>query len=110
VSGPDESDGPHSAAGTRNDGRQTALIALLAAGSTVAPSRAAMVSALADARRAVAIHRERELPLDGWLAGEFRFRGVRENAAAVAALETPEWRDHAAAVYRREHPDRAGTE
>jgi hypothetical protein len=46
------------------------------------------------------------LPPDGWLADETRIRGIRENAAVLAVLEVPEWREQAAEIYRREHPDR----
>lgn len=86
--------------------RRDALVALLWSGMAGSPSHAVMVSAIGDARRAMAILRERRLPLDGWLAGEVRLRGIRENAAVLAALELPEWRDRAAEIYSREHPER----
>ena len=41
----------------------------------------------------------------GW-AGEVQLRGIRENAAVLAALEIPDLRDEAAQAYAREHPDR----
>ncbi|MGI5185348.1 hypothetical protein ACQEVZ_54800 [Dactylosporangium sp. CA-152071] len=67
-----------------------------------------MVSALGEARRAVRERRERELELGEWLDGEVRLRGIRENAAVLAVLEVPEWRDGAVARYRGAHPERAG--
>ncbi|WP_344502141.1 hypothetical protein [Dactylosporangium maewongense] len=73
----------------------------------VPPSRAVMVSALGEARRAVRERRERGLEIGEWLDGEVRLRGVRENAAVLAVLEVPEWRDGVAARYRGAHPERA---
>jgi hypothetical protein len=70
------------------------------------PDKAVIVMRLADARRAVTMHRERGLPPDGWLADEVRVGGIRENAAVLATLEVSEWRERATEIYRREHPDR----
>ena len=64
------------------------------------------VTALASARRAVAMHQARGLAFDGWLAGESALRGVRENAAVLAVLEVPERRAETAQIYRRQHPGR----
>lgn len=91
----------------REERHRDALVAFLSSGVTGRPSSAAMVTALSDARRAVAMHREQRLPLDGWLANEVRLRGIRENAAVLAALELAEYRDRAAEVYSREHPERS---
>jgi hypothetical protein len=45
---------------------------------------------------------------DCWLAGEVRLRGIRENAAVLAALEVPLRRAEVAQAYRQQHPDRVG--
>jgi hypothetical protein len=59
-----------------------------------APSSAALlVQALAGARRAVAAHQQRGLAVDQWLAGEGCLGGIRENAAVLAAMETPGYRE-----------------
>jgi hypothetical protein len=86
--------------------RSEAIIAFLGAGLPSPPSRAVMVLALADARRAVKEHQARTAPIGSWLAGEIRLGGVRENAAVLAVLEGPERRADVAAMYRTEHPDR----
>jgi hypothetical protein len=86
--------------------RRDALVAFLWSGTTGSPSPGIIVGALGEARAAVAMHQERRRPLDGWLADEVRLRGIRENAAVLAALELPEWRDRAAEIYRNEHPER----
>src|SRR5215472_15485862 len=67
--------------------RRAALTGFLGAGMPSPPSTALMVAALAGARRAVAMHQERGLAVDQWLAGEVRPRGIRENAAVLAVLE-----------------------
>lgn len=86
--------------------RGRVVLAFLGAGSPAVPSRASAVTALADARRAVAAHLARGEAIDEWLAGEARFRGIRENAAVLAVLEMPERQAEVAAAYRREHPER----
>jgi hypothetical protein len=86
--------------------RREALVAFLWAGMSGTPDKGVIVERLADARRAVVMHHERGLPPDRWLADEVRVRGIRENAAVLAALEVPAWREQAAEIYRREHPDR----
>ena len=86
--------------------RSRAVLAFLGAGLHAVPSRASAVTALADARRAVAACLARGGAIDEWLAGEIRFRGIRENAAVLAVLEIPERQAEAAAAYSREHPDR----
>jgi hypothetical protein len=85
-----------------------AVVAFLGAGMQSPPSTALLVSALAGARRAVAEHQELGLAIDRWLAGEIRLRGIRENAAVLAALEMPGRREEIAQAYLAEHPDRAG--
>lgn len=87
--------------------RQAALIAFLGAGMPSPPSTALMVAALAGARRAVAMHQERGLAVDRWLAGEVGLRGIRENAAVLAVLEMPGRREEIAQAYRQRHPGRA---
>jgi hypothetical protein len=66
--------------------RRAALVRFLSAGLDPAASRAVLVCALAEARRTAAL-RLRGEPLAQWLANETRLRGVRENAAILAALE-----------------------
>ena len=87
--------------------RRAVLVAFIGAGMHSPPSTALLVTALAGARRAVAMHQARGLAIDGWLAGEVRLRGIRENAAVLAVLEIPERREETAQAYRQEHPDRA---
>lgn len=88
--------------------RRAALIAFVGTGMPSPPSTALLVAALADARRAVAMHQARGLAVDQWLAGEVRLRGIRENAAVLAALEMSGQREEFARAYRQDHPDRAG--
>jgi hypothetical protein len=88
--------------------RRAALIAFLGAGMPSPPSTALLVEALADARRAIAMHQARGLAIDQWLGGEVRLRGIRDNAAVLAVLEMPGRREEIARAYRRQHPDRAG--
>jgi hypothetical protein len=87
--------------------RRAALIAFLGARMYCPLSTAVLVTALAGARRAVAVYQARHLAIDGWLAGEVRLRGIRENAAVLAVLEIPERREETAQAYRQDHPDRA---
>jgi hypothetical protein len=88
------------------DLRRHALIAFLAAGMTPAPATAQLVSALANARRGVAANLSRGLSVGEWLQSEIRFRGIRENAAVLAALEIPEMLELVAVQFRQEHPER----
>lgn len=88
------------------DARRAALVAFLSAGLPSPPPTSVMVSALAAARREILAHRARSEPLDSWLSNEVRLRGVKENAAVLAALELPALRVEVATAYRREHPDR----
>lgn len=83
-------------------------MAFLGAGLHDRRSRAALVSALAGARRTVAMLQSRGQPLEDWLASETRLRGIRENAAALAVMEIAEHRHDTARAYAREHPDRLG--
>jgi len=87
--------------------RNQAVATFLTAGLHEPPSAASMVSALASARRAVALHRARGSAIDPWLADEVRLRGIRENAAVLAALETTNHRTAIADTYRQQNPDRA---
>jgi hypothetical protein len=89
------------------DRKRAALISFLSAGLDPAPSRAVLVSALADARRAVAALRSRREPIAQWLTNEIRFRGVRENAAILAALEVSGERDEIVDAHRKRYPQRA---
>ena len=100
--GMDDQNGAESCEARRSD----AVLAFLGAGLHAVPSRASAVTALAGARRAVATHLARGEPVDEWLAGEVRIRGIRENAAVLAVLEIPERRVETAEAYRGEHPDR----
>jgi hypothetical protein len=88
--------------------RKAVLAAFLSAGMPASPSTALLVQALAGARRAVAAHQQRGLAIDQWLAGEVCLRGIRENAAVLAVLETPGQREETARAYRQQHPDRIG--
>jgi hypothetical protein len=88
------------------DDRRRALIAFLSAGIVPAPANAQLVSALANARRHVAASHSQGRSIGEWLQGEVRIRGIRENAAVLAALETPEMREHVALEFRQQHPDR----
>jgi hypothetical protein len=88
------------------DSRRRALIAFLSAGMAGTPATAQLVSALAAARRAVAANRSHSRLVDDWLRNEIHFRGIRENAAVLAALEIPEMRENVALEYRVKHPDR----
>jgi hypothetical protein len=90
------------------DRRRAALIAFIGAGMPSSPSTALMVAALADARRAVAVHQARGLAVGQWLAGEVRLRGIRENVAVLAVLDMHGRRAEIAEAYRQQHPDRAG--
>jgi hypothetical protein len=88
---------------------RAALIAFLGAGLPSPASKALMVEALAGARRTVAMYHARDWAVGGWLAGEVRLRGIRENAAVLAVLELlPGRREEIARAYRLDHPDRAG--
>ena len=86
--------------------RRRALIAFLSAGMVPAPATAQLVSALANARRSVAARRSQEGSVSEWLESEVRLRGIRENAAVLAVLETPEMRERVALEFRQQHPDR----
>jgi hypothetical protein len=85
--------------------RHHAIIAFLGAGLRQGPSRAACVAALG-AARAVATQQARGEPLGDWLTSEIRVRGIRENAAALAVMEVPEYRHQVAQAYALEHRDR----
>ncbi|MGD0068713.1 MAG: hypothetical protein ABSB76_35435 [Streptosporangiaceae bacterium] len=88
------------------DRRRDAIMAFLGAGLLQRASRAQAVAALAAARRAVASCRARGESVSQWLTGEAHHRGIRENAAGLAVLETPDHRHHAAQGYALEHPER----
>jgi hypothetical protein len=86
--------------------RQTAIVAFLGAG-LVGVSTAVFVSTLATARRTLTAHRIQHRPVDDWLAAEIRLRGVRENAAVLAMLESGQRRQEVADAYRSRYPDRS---
>ena len=86
--------------------RSQVIMAFLSVGLHQPPSPAQAVTALASARRMVASLLTRGDPVAGWLASETRGRGLRENAAVLAAMETPEYRQMAAETYAHDHPDR----
>ena len=71
----------------------------MGSGLASSPTKAQLVSTLAAARRSIAALRARHQNVDGWLSSEVRLRGIRENAATVAALEIPELRDRVATNY-----------
>lgn len=89
--------------------RLRALTAFLGAGMATAPTPDLMVRWLGEARRSVTIIQARGEPLDEWLASETRLRGIRENAAVLAAMEVPSMRDRVASEYAHQHPDRVET-
>jgi hypothetical protein len=90
--------------------RRAVLIAFVGAGMPSAPSKALVVEALAGARRAVAMYQAQGRAVDGWLAGEVRLRGIRENAAVLAVPKLLHGqREETARAYRLDHPDSAGT-
>lgn len=66
--------------------RLRALTAFLGAGMATAPTPDLIVRWLGEARRSVTIIQARGEPLDEWLASETRLRGIRENAAVLAAM------------------------
>jgi hypothetical protein len=84
------------------------ITAFLGAGPHDRPSRAVMLSALAGARRTVALLQSRGEQVTDWLASETRLRGIRENAATLAVMESQEYRHDTARAYARDHPDRLG--
>jgi hypothetical protein len=86
--------------------RRDAILAFLGAGLFQAPSPAQAIGALAAARRKVSACQARRDPVRPWLAGEVDLRGIRENAAVLAALEIPDLREETAQAYARDHPDR----
>lgn len=63
--------------------RGEAIIAFLGAGLPQAPSRAQAVTALAEARRALAAHQARNEPVEIWLAEQVRHSGIRETSRSV---------------------------
>lgn len=79
----------------------------LGAGLHPTPAMATLVSALASARRSVAAQRSRNEDIAEWLDSEVKLRGVRENAAIVAALEVPSEREKVADRYKNAYPERA---
>ena len=90
-----------------DDGRRSeTIIAFLGAGLHQPPTRAAALMALAQARGTVAARQVSGESLNGWLAGEIKVRGIRENAAVLAVMEVPGQRESAARAYASEHPDR----
>jgi hypothetical protein len=109
----DDSSGDEGRIAVRDEGdsaaeRQAALVGLLSAGLEPPPAVDQLVSALAEARRAVTSYQVRNESPEGWLMSEMGRRGIRENAAVLATLELPEYRELAADAYRRVHPDRVG--
>jgi hypothetical protein len=62
------------------------------------------VDALAAARREVAACRARGESVRQWLADEVHHRGIRENAAVLAVMEIPDFRNEAAQAYALDHP------
>jgi hypothetical protein len=69
---------------TAEERRRAALVAFTGAGLPHCVGAAA----LAGARRAIAMRQARDLAMEQWLVGEVHLRGVRENAAALAAGNT----------------------
>ena len=86
-------------ASDREDALRDARIYLLGAGMAPKPTTALLVSALAAARRSVAVMRERGGDIDEWFEQEMRFPGIRANSAAVAVIEVPEARERAVERY-----------
>jgi hypothetical protein len=89
------------------DRRFNALSTFLSSGMGYTLTRGQIVGALAAARRAVVVNRAHERLLKEWLQSETRVRGIRENAAVLAVMEIPEFREEVAREYLREHPERS---
>jgi hypothetical protein len=53
-----------------------------------------------------ASHQVRGESIGEWLNSEIRLHGIRENAAALAVMELPEYRHPTAQMYALHHPDR----
>ena len=88
--------------------QRRARLALFAAGMSYQPEPWQVVARMAEARRAIVELRWRGSPLDGWLGEEVRVRGLRENAAVIAAMEVPEYRERVAREYVERYSERAG--
>jgi hypothetical protein len=88
------------------EARRAALMSLLAAGLDGRTPRSVLVPALAEARRSVAALHSRGESLDGWLSEQMKLRGVRENAAVIAATELAEYREGVAQQCRVAYPER----
>ncbi len=79
------------------------------AGGVPAPSRAAMVAMLANARRTVAALGGDSFAVTGWLDREVAHSGVCENAAVLAAAERLGTDgDDLLSAYLARHPEREG--
>lgn len=89
------------------DRRVDAIVGFLGAGLGPAPSRATMLTALAEARHSVAASQARGEPIARWLENEARSRGVKENAATLAAMEATENLQDIAHRYRQCTPTAA---
>jgi hypothetical protein len=90
----------------QDERRRIAIMTFLGAGLVRQPSRAQAVAALSAARRQVASFRARSESVRQWLAVDVHRRGIRENAAILAVLEVPDFRDEVARAYALDHPDR----
>lgn len=66
--------------------RSRAIVAFLSSGTSPAPPRAHLVSALANARRQIAQLDDAEQRAD-WLRDQLWARGIQENAAVLDTLE-----------------------
>jgi phytoene dehydrogenase-like protein len=88
------------------DQRSQAILAFLGAGLQQPPDRALAVTALGNARRAVAAQKASEQSIETWLAEQVRHGGIRENAATLAVLELSGDHHRTTQAYANRHPDR----
>lgn len=95
----------------RDDLRATAIVAFLSAGVVPAPSKALMVTTLAEARRSVASFAVRSAGFEAWLAEEIARPGIPENAAVLVIAERlpSAEADGLLFAYANRHPEHAAT-
>jgi hypothetical protein len=97
---------PASSMAQSEESRSEAIAAFLCGGLSPTPSKAQLVSALANARRAFAHLLASGGDVNARLRGEMRFDGVRENAATLAAIEVAENRNAVTRVRSVAHGSR----
>ena len=88
------------------EGLRKARGGLFAAGMAYTPRPFQFVERIGEARRMVAGLSACGRRLEPWLQEEMRLRGLRENAAIIAVMEVPEYRDWAAGSFIERYPER----